>query len=259
MTVIAVPQMSIAMEEAVVVRWLVADGATVGSGQPVAEIETDKATVEVESPAAGTIAILAAAGAVVPVGGALAQVGAASETAASLASEPVAALALPSASPFDLGVRQVASPAARRVAAERGVDLWAVTGSGPGGRIVVRDIPSPLAGGAGQEPGARRRAVVRNIVASWQQIPHTHIGGELDGSGLVAAREAAKAGGIAATVTDLLLVALVRALRTVPELSAVVGSEGPTTVSPPVVAVAVATPEGVVAPGRRRHRGHDAR
>jgi pyruvate dehydrogenase E2 component (dihydrolipoamide acetyltransferase) len=133
----------------------------------------------------------------------------------------------------------VASPAARRIAAERGLDLRQVSGSGPGGRIMARDleqapaaVPAPPSGATGL-----RDAVIANITASWQQIPHIHIGGELAADGLAQAKRSAREG---TTLTDLLVLALVQALQEVPELN---GG------SPRVnVALAVATPQGVVAP-----------
>jgi pyruvate dehydrogenase E1 component alpha subunit len=77
MTAVLVPQLSLSMEEATVRRWLVADGDVVAAGQPVVEVETDKATVEIEAPAAGALRIVAEVGAVVPVDGVLAQLEAA--------------------------------------------------------------------------------------------------------------------------------------------------------------------------------------
>ena len=92
---------------------------------------------------------------------------------------------------------------------------------------------------------ALRAAVVSHIAASWREIPHIHIGGELDGSGLAAAKRTAPEG---VTVTDLLLLAVVRALRAVPELNGTIGK-----VSQSVhLALAVATPSGVVAPADPR-------
>ena len=90
----------------------------------------------------------------------------------------------------------------------------------PAAAIVARDIASaPAAGG-----DRLRAAVARNIVASWQQIPHVHIGGELAADGLVRARASAAPDRAAVTVTDLLVVALARALAEVPELNAVLGA-----------------------------------
>ena len=150
----------------------------------------------------------------------------------------------------------IASPAARRLAREEGVDLASLRGSGPGGRIVARDIDATLpAPGAPAPPAAvassdrLRDAVVRNITASWQQIPHVHIGGELVADGLVAARTALGPGEPTPTVTDLLVFALARALVDVPELNGVRHPDGSVVRESSVnLSLAVATPDGVVAP-----------
>ncbi len=260
MTSVTLPQLSISMEDGLVSRWLVADGDAVSAGQTVVEVETDKATIEIEAPADGLLFIVAAAGAIVPVEGVLARVEqAAGNVAAPAAAAPAAAGAPPvdlrpepvTAAPATARARAhpIASPAARRLAAERGIDLVALRGSGPGGRIVARDVEAtgsvPAVPATAVEHGDRvRDAVVRNITASWQQIPHVHIGGEIAADGLVRARGAA-----GATVTDLLVVALARALTEVPELNGLRRADGSVERSPAVhLALAVATARGVVAP-----------
>jgi pyruvate dehydrogenase E2 component (dihydrolipoamide acetyltransferase) len=258
MIAITLPQLSISMEEGKVLRWLVDDGAEVTAGQPIVEIETDKATVEVEAPADGRVRILAVEGATLAVEAKIAEIlsGGAEEEKeeAAARSRPAAsgtaqAPARPAAeaAPTD-GRRHNASPAARRIAAEHGVDLAQVRGSGPGGRIMVKDLATASAGAAPQAGPVHglREAVVANITASWQQIPHIHIGGELDGSGLAEAKHAASAGigGEKITITDLLIVAVARALGDVPELNGTLGKPAERV----HLAVAVATPGGILAP-----------
>lgn len=260
MTSIVVPQLSLSMEEAKVSRWLVADRDAVVAGQPVVEVETDKATVEIESPCAGVLRIVAAEGAVVAVEGVLAEVvtidasdnGQAQHKGVELpparvsTDDGAAAAAAPAGAPHRRS-RPIASPAARRLAREQGVELSALQGSGPGGRIVARDVgPRPVNGGSATAPDERlRAAVVANITASWQQIPHVHIGGELAADGVVGARTSTSD----ATVTDLLVVALARALAEVPELNALLRPDGSVERRPTVhLALAVATAGGVVAP-----------
>jgi pyruvate dehydrogenase E2 component (dihydrolipoamide acetyltransferase) len=265
MTAVLVPQLSLSMEDAKVSRWLVNDGDAVAAGQLVVEVETDKATVEIEAPAAGRLRIVAEEGAIVAVDGVLAELEPAVPEAAQeiptdgteAAPPPVSvdpARPLPSpagvvAAPSPSG--PIASPAARRLAREHGVELSDLQGSGPGGRIVARDIAAG--------PGADRRAaalgddrvraaVVENITASWQQIPHVHIGGELAADGVVRAR-ASIPSDAAVTVTDLLVVALARALAEVPELNALRRADGSVERSQAVhLAIAVATASGVIAP-----------
>jgi pyruvate dehydrogenase E2 component (dihydrolipoamide acetyltransferase) len=265
MTPVRLTQLSMSMEDAMVSRWLVGDGESVAAGQPIVELETDKATVEIEAPASGVLHIVAAEGAVVVVEGLLAEVeptagvpatpeepvpAPTSTTASRPASSPVAAEAT---RPARSG--PIASPAARRVARERAVDLAGVRGSGPGGRVVVRDVAAlrsgvdvaPAAATVGD--GALREAVVRNITASWQQIPHVHIGGELVAEGLVQARAALAGSDTGVTITDLLVVALARALADVPELNGWRRADGSVEYADDVhLSLAVATPTGVLAP-----------
>jgi pyruvate dehydrogenase E2 component (dihydrolipoyllysine-residue acetyltransferase) len=252
---VTVPQLSISMEEGKVLRWLVEDGDTVEAGQPIVEIETDKATVEVEAPAEGRVHILASEGAMLAVEATIAQILSGGEDvappepapAAHKAAAPAQPSATAAASSIDVR-RHTASPAARRIADQRGVDLTQVRGSGPGGRIMVRDLEAAPGPAAPQVAAANglREAVIANITASWQQIPHIHIGGELDASGLAEAKRAATAlpQGERVTVTDLLVVAVARALRDVPELNGTLGKPAARV----HLALAVATPSGILAP-----------
>lgn len=248
------PKSSLSMEEGKVAKWLVPDGATVAAGQAVVEIETDKSVEELEAPAAGTLRIVAAEGAVVPVDSVLATIGVDSNGAA-----PAPAAAASAGG-------RLASPAVRRMAAERGIDLGRVTGTGPDGRITAADLDAadvraadvraaavqaaappdaaPPAAGEFVSPApapSLREAVVKAITASWQQVPHIHIGGELDVSGLAAARRTVPPG---VTVTDLLVAAVGRALRDVPELNGLNGARSAAV----HLALAVASPDGVVSP-----------
>ena len=240
MTAFTLPQLSISMEEGIVLAWLVADGAEVRAGEPVVEVETDKATLEVEAPVSGRLRIVAATGASVPVDGLLAEI----EEAG----------AVPATGPAVEGSPPVmASPAARRLARERGVDLEALAASGPRGEVVFADViraaqesrtvPAAAAGDV-------RVAVLATIAASWREIPHIHIVGELVADGLAEARRAAAdAPGPRLTVTDLLAAAVARALADVPDLNGTVRVDGTAARSAEVhLGLAVATPQGVVAP-----------
>jgi pyruvate dehydrogenase E2 component (dihydrolipoamide acetyltransferase) len=162
------PQMGYDMHEGTVVRWLKAEGDEVQVGEPIAEIETDKAVVEFESTAAGVLSkVLVQEGSSVPVGDPIGIIGAAGEEvaaeddadepAAEAESVPVAETAPPPAEPIEpapapeppqaeaqvLDTGEVrASPVARRIAQERGIDLSQVPGTGPGGRITREDVLS---------------------------------------------------------------------------------------------------------------------
>ncbi len=162
------PRLSDTMEEGTILRWLKADGEEVARGEELVEIETDKATMVYESDQAGTLKLLAGEGDTLPVGATIARVGdaaggdgeggsaAATPTAVgddTPAAAPAPGVTAPSAppAPDDEGAGRVkASPLARRIATERGLDLASVSGTGPGGRIVKADVE----GDAAPAPGA---------------------------------------------------------------------------------------------------------
>jgi pyruvate dehydrogenase E2 component (dihydrolipoamide acetyltransferase) len=166
-TEILMPALSPTMEEGTLAKWLVKEGDTVKSGQILAEIETDKATMEFEAVDEGVVGkLLIAAGTEgvkvnTPIAVLLAegeQMGAAPapKAAAAPAAPPAPAAAAapaPAAPRAATGGRILASPLARRLAAAKGVDLAALTGSGPNGRIVKADVEAA-------EPGARPAAAV---------------------------------------------------------------------------------------------------
>jgi pyruvate dehydrogenase E2 component (dihydrolipoamide acetyltransferase) len=171
--------------------------------------------------------------------------------------------------------RQMVSPAARRRARELGIDLAGLRGTGPRGRVVIADVeehvatasPATAASGAGGSypttppapvaataAGARsaadlRPVVVKALTRGWQSIPHTNIGGELAADGLVGARAASASGAQRITYTDLLLVALARALGDVPELCGQAAEDGSFSPGRTVdINLAISTPDGVLAP-----------
>ena len=182
-TSMVMPQMGYDMHEGKVVRWLKKEGEEVIRGEVIAEIETDKATVEYEAYTGGVMAmIVAAEGVTIPVGGLIAVITAPGEaipedilTDAALAASPApAASEAPSpgasAAPAESDGEVRASPLARRLAKERGVDLSAITGTGPGGRITEADIPEQGAPAAASvngyvkaSPLAKRLARERGI------------------------------------------------------------------------------------------------
>jgi pyruvate dehydrogenase E2 component (dihydrolipoamide acetyltransferase) len=208
---INMPKLGFDMAEGTLVRWVKKEGETVNKGEVLAEIETDKATVEVESSASGVVRkLLVEEGAVVPVNMPIAMVGTADEKI----EEPVAQkveinqhkpeVALPAALPApDLKSATIAqadlvhsvSPLARRMAEDKKVDLSTVKGTGPGGRIVRRDIEAALAQGsltAGQGPqnivnppsSAKdetvpltklRQAIGRRMAEAKTTIPHFYV------------------------------------------------------------------------------------
>ncbi|HXA94235.1 MAG TPA: dihydrolipoamide acetyltransferase family protein, partial [Candidatus Dormibacteraeota bacterium] len=253
-TNVIMPALELAQETGKLLRWIKASGDTVRKGEPIAEIETDKVTVEIEAPASGvlrdvtaqegdvvpvghTIAIIAAAGEAVPQrpGGAgpdgrvkasplarkiaeqhgvdLARVKTASgkiekaDVLAFVESQSVGAPA--NGSPARL---VAASPKARRLASERGVDLGSLKGSGPGGAVLTMDLPTgPLtlpsaqrgeAGGV----GTVWRIMAERMTASWTTAPHFYLVREVNVARLVSWLEKARRQtGAHITYTDLLV------------------------------------------------------
>jgi len=164
---ISMPKLGFDMQEGTLVRWVRTEGETVNKGDVLAEIETDKATVEVESSAAGVVrALLVGQGAVVPIGAPIAIIGSADEkieapapslvtkAADSAAKVPETVSGHPETMPQSSAQAIAsgplkASPLARRMARESKVDLAQVQGSGPGGRITRRDIEAAMTAGSG--------------------------------------------------------------------------------------------------------------
>ncbi|MEI4469845.1 pyruvate dehydrogenase complex dihydrolipoamide acetyltransferase [Frigidibacter sp. MR17.24] len=183
-TEILMPALSPTMEEGTLAKWLVKEGDTVKSGDILAEIETDKATMEFEAVDEGVIgkiivsegtagvkvndpiAILVEEGEEVPAGGTASAAGAAAkadatETKAAKAEAPAPAPAAAAAAPASKGgdgKRVFASPLARRIAADKGIDLSSITGSGPHGRIVKADVENAKPGAAPAAPAPATKA-----------------------------------------------------------------------------------------------------
>jgi len=167
---IVMPRLSDSMEEGTILKWLMSDGDEVQRGDPLAEIETDKATLTYEADAAGVLTIVAAAGETHPIGTVIAHLGTGGNGAAPAdapvaepapaqadapVAEPAPALAQPAPptpTPESSSGRVKASPLARRIARERGIDLHHVAGSGPGGRIVRDDVETAVAPAAPASP-----------------------------------------------------------------------------------------------------------
>ena len=169
---VEMPKMTDTMEEGVLVAWMVEEGDAISAGDVIAQVETDKATMDVEAYDDGVLLKkVAAEGDALPIGGLIAVLGKAGEDAASVLAQygqggdgaapapapkaqPEAAAQAPASSPSGDGApveavgRVKASPLARKLAVDHGLDLRTVRGSGPEGRIIKRDIEAMLAGGA---------------------------------------------------------------------------------------------------------------
>ena len=288
------PDIGEGLEEAEVVEWLVAVGDVVARDQPLVEVLTDKASSELPSPVAGTVLRLGAAeGERIQVGEVLIEIDDGSDggqgaprladtpdTTEADATEPPATLELATA---PTGGRVKASPATRRLALEVGVDLAALRGSGPGGRISADDVRAAATMGVkyedvfpttleeigrhavsaelGQMEAGRhdlrgiRGVVARNMARSWSEIPHIHTMDEVDASLLVDFRNRIRSmdrrGADAVTHLVVAAVAAARALRRFPMVNGhLEGDPADAIVIPESVnlGIAVATQRGLIVP-----------
>ena len=251
---VIMPALGMSQETGKVLRWLKSEGDSVTRGEPLLEIETDKVTVEVEAPADGLLAgIRAAAGVDVPVGETIAVLLAAGESlvetphpAGAVAAAPVAAATAPAPT---RGRRTLASPKARRLAAERGVDLATLPGSGPGGAIVAADIETSRAVGKPAAPVSNVwRLMAKRTTESWQSVPHFYLRREVDASRLESWRDAVRerAGLERVSHTDLLVKISAYALSRHPRVNSTWRDD---TVNPGErvnVGVAIAVEEGLI-------------
>ncbi len=250
-----VPALGMDMEEVNIVRWLVEEGAEVEKGDPVLEIDTDKTSFEIEAPAAGVIqGLQGKEGDTLPVGATLAYIGAPGEQAPDRSQidseqEKISESHTPSRKPEPEPGRELhdarangsrkglrASPAARRAAADRDLDLESIAGSGPSGRVYLSDVleadvrqsaeesprePAQEASQAAPVAASRREALsrVRRLGAertsrSFRDVPHFYLTRDLRAGQLVElAQRLKRRMDPAPTMTALLALAVSRTLR----------------------------------------------
>ena len=247
------PDLGEGLTEGEVARWLVAEGQEIAEDDPLVEIQTDKATVEIPSPYAGTVLrILVPEGEIAPVGTELVLIGEPGEETPS--SGPLEASAAPgtgaSAQSNSLlqgtgdsaaSERVQATPVVRRIAQELGVDLAGVTGSGPGGRVVEDDVRSAAAGGGSEgrrEPlRGVRRVIAEHMARAHREVPPVTWVEECEFEGVQ---------------TDVLLATVVKAcadtLVEFPELNARFDGDAILYLDRYDLGVAVQTDDGLVVP-----------
>ena len=265
---IVMPALEMAQETGKLISWLKSEGETVVKGEPLLEIETDKAVMELEAPGDGVLAgIRVQAGTEVPVGQTIAWIVRPGETppeddarVASGRRTSAAAASLAEAVP-DFPVSAVTdvriSPKARRLAVERGVALDQVRGSGAGGEILASDILAAAESRA-TAPGVQHtssisRLMAERITQSWTTVPHFFVVREMDARALNEARqklgpEIEKVHGAKVTHTDLLVALVARVLLKHALMNASWTGNG-VKANPGVnMAVAIAVNDGVVAP-----------
>ncbi len=174
MTVFTLPDLGEGLQEAEIVSWHVSEGDHVVADQPMVSVETDKAVVEIPAPHSGIIArLIAAEGDIVKIGAALVDIrtGKASDSGAIVGQldRPREAVAAKATGPT-AGAAGKATPAVRRLATEKGVDLAAIPGTGPGGAILTRDVEAAATGFDGEELRGTRRAMALAMTRSHAAI-----------------------------------------------------------------------------------------
>ena len=245
---VVMPRLSDSMEEGTILRWLKAPGDAVTKGDELAEIETDKATMTYEAEADGVFEAVAGEGDTLPVGAVIARLGdGVAGTAAPPPAEPATSAPAPASSPGNGATAEnvKASPIARRVAQERGIDLAAVKGSGPGGRIVRADVepaaekpaaPAPATATPVAERGTAKgdvrveeltrtqQVVARRMAESKATVPDFTIQTEADMERCVQLRadlrQVAGPDGVVPSFNDMVVKAAALALREFPRANA---------------------------------------
>jgi pyruvate dehydrogenase E2 component (dihydrolipoamide acetyltransferase) len=300
-TNILMPALSPTMTEGNLARWLKQEGDRIKAGDVIAEIETDKATMEVEAVdegilgrilvPAGTqgvkvndvIAVLVEAGEAVPVAGAAPKAAPAPAAAPAPVAAPVAAA--PVAAPAS-GDRVFASPLARRMAAQAGVDISKIAGSGPNGRIVKADVDAALSRGPAPAPVAApsaapapaaaprpsapvaitaphtavpnssmRKVIARRLSESKATIPHFYVSTDVEIDALLKIRADLNArspkdgpGAYKLSVNDLVIKATAVTLRRFPNVNAMWTEDAILQLHDVDISVAVSIPDGLITP-----------
>lgn len=282
------PKMGDAMTEGKILRWMKRPGDAVAVGEPIAEIETDKVNVELPAEEAGTLLeVLAQEGQSVPVGHPIAVIGRPGEPpgtatpparaapgAAPAAPRPATPAEAPTPAPARVPAEEriKASPLARRLARERGVDLAAISGTGPEGRITKEDVEAYLARTAAAAPaappappavrpapplrteevplGRPRRTVAQRMVEAKGPVPHFYVTVEIRMDAALDLRRQLNAalGEKVVSVNDLVVKAAALALRAFPNLNASYRGETVLRYGDVHVGVAVDRPEGLIVP-----------
>jgi pyruvate dehydrogenase E2 component (dihydrolipoamide acetyltransferase) len=274
-TVVSMPKLGLTMKHGTLVKWLIAEGASVKAGAEIADIMTEKITSKVAAPTAGTVLkIVVAKGTKVPVGAVLAVVGEPGEDFSKLlagdggaasddAGASPAASAARGARPEKAagGARVPVSPRARTLAAEKGVDLTSVTGTGPGGRVTQQDVLDAAEDGASApaerpvrdviEYAGMRRMIGEHMATSWTIAPKVTHHVRVDVSALLSFREGlnrARPERAKISVTALLTRAVAAALARHPALNATLEGDTINVWQDINVGVAMALPDGLIVP-----------
>jgi pyruvate dehydrogenase E2 component (dihydrolipoamide acetyltransferase) len=278
-TEIKLPRLGQGMESGTIVKWLKSEGDSVQKGEPLYELDTDKVTQEVEADASGVLLKIAIAEGEVPVGRTIAVIGEQGERveiADAPTEKPPATKEEPAtAAPQQADVRQVssttngrvkASPLARRIARERGIDLGTIAGTGPEGRVVAEDVERAAAGAAPLAPAAEpvfvseeveveqlssmRKTIARRLTEAWQ-APVFQLGITADmGRALEVRRRLVElqGDGMKPTVSDLITKVCAMALMRHRDVNALYRGDTIELYPTADIGIAVAIPNGLVVP-----------
>jgi pyruvate dehydrogenase E2 component (dihydrolipoyllysine-residue acetyltransferase) len=271
-TEVKLPRLGQGMESGTIVRWLKSEGEQVQKGEPLYELDTDKVTQEVEAEAGGVLIKIAVPEGEVEVGRTIGFIGAEGETVAVEAPAPapkeeeeVVAVAEPEratpSAPTSNG-RIKASPLARRLARERGVDLASIRGTGPEGRIVAEDIergevaavPAAVPSAPPAEVESRpltnvRKTIARRLTHAWT-VPAfmLTVSADMTAANDVIAKRRELDPGVRVTVTDLLTKVCAQALMRHPDMNVQFTDEALLAFPNADVGIAVAAPQGLIVP-----------
>jgi pyruvate dehydrogenase E2 component (dihydrolipoamide acetyltransferase) len=276
-TEVILPRLGQGMESGTIVRWLKSEGEQVEKGEPLFELDTDKVTQDVEAETSGVLLRIAVAEGEVPVGQTVAFIGAEGEDIPEVGEAPKAdgqpkpePVTPSEPAPVDQTVttngRIKASPLARRLARERGIDLASLRGTGPEGRIVAEDVERGEAGGSAPLPVAApasvashevervpltniRKTIARRLTEAWQ-IPvfQLQTSADMTRVNALVARVRERDPDVRVTVTDVLTKVCAQALMRHREVNAEFTDEAILLHPSANVGLAVAAPQGLVVP-----------
>jgi pyruvate dehydrogenase E2 component (dihydrolipoamide acetyltransferase) len=267
---VLMPQAGQSMEEGVLIKWRVTVGDRIKKGDVIFEVETDKATMEVEATDTGRLSriVLAEGGTskvLIPVAflaendadvdGFLSSNPSAAPVATKNAAAPVTSAPVISAATTTTSGRVKASPAARKIAQERGIDIASVpTGTGPNGRILSSDVPThaptrttSTTEGSRKKMSQMRKAIAKNLLASKQTIPHFYMKLTINAEPMYAFYQAEKAK-YQCSLNDVVVFALSRALQEFPGLRGRIENDEIITFPTSNIGVAVGMDDGLVVP-----------
>ncbi len=265
-TKVVMPKLGQAMTEGVVVRWHRKDGEIVTAGELLVTVETDKATYDLEATASGTLHVVVQEGEEVPIHTVIAEIGDAPVQAGTISTPPAAEPVVQQRTTSRPG-RILASPKAKRLAAERGIDLSTLTPSSADGVISATDVERAAENAVADRQSAIaarvaprrtererraltgiRKAAARRVQAAWQTIPHIVQMIDVDASVLQAVRERLRADISELTLNDLVLYAAARVLAGLPDLNGTVENDDIVLYDGVDIGFAVDSPRGLLVP-----------